>query len=498
MNRTGISRTPIFNSLFWKLSATFLLILLVLGTLYLYVFTVSARLYFQETSQRLNASIAAQIVKEVSPFINGQVNKAALEKIFHDVMVINPSLEVYLLDATGNIITYSAPQSKIKVSHIPLAPLHEFIQRTEHTKLIRSVDPRNPGIWKAFSAAAVEENNVTTGYIYIILASEEYESAAHFMERSYMLRSGMIALIIASIAALLIGLLLIWIITKNLQALIIIVKQFQQGDMQARISITSKDEISQLAIAFNDMAETIGNHIENIEKVEKSKRELIANVSHDLRTPLAIMHGYVETMLIKSPTLDADDRKKYLQIILQGTENLKKLVNELFELSKLEAYQIEINQEPFFINELIQDIMQKYQLIAGEKGIYLQLSEEKKLPPVYADVSLMERVLQNLLDNAIKFTSSGGEIIIELEQKDNFVEIKVSDTGIGIPIEEQPYIFDRYWKMNREPMSRQESSGLGLSIVKRILEIHRSTIIVESNVNMGSTFSFKIPVYGHK
>jgi signal transduction histidine kinase len=134
-------------------------------------------------------------------------------------------------------------------------------------------------------------------------------------------------------------------------------------------------------------------------------------------------------------------------------------------------------------------------LVAERKGVKLETIVNKKLLPVYADIGLMERVLQNLIDNAIKFTGEGGWVKIELQPDEKQIKVKVIDTGIGIPKEEQPFIFDRYWKMNRGHITRQQGSGLGLAIVKRILELHGTSIRVESQVNMGTTFSFQIAIY---
>jgi signal transduction histidine kinase len=486
----------IFNSLFWKISALFLLILLALSLIYLQLFTSSAQLYFLETNQRLNAPVAQYIVKEISPFVDGKVNKPALELVFNGAMVLNPSIEVYLLDGEGKILAYSAPDTSIKLTQVPLAPIHTFIrQNGRDAGLITGVDPRNIGVWKAFSAAPVREGKKIKGYIYIILAGQEYESVSLLVQKNYILRSRINILITAFSAALAVGLLLIWLLTRHLNYLIQVVRRFQQGDLQARIPVKSGDELSQLSLAFNEMAETLSSNMAHTENIEKSKRELIANVSHDLRTPLTIIHGYVETLLMKENLIDINDRKQYLQTILQGTENLKKLVNELFELSQLESHQRQLNKEPFFINELISDIVQNYQLVAERKGVKLETIVNKKLLPVYADIGLMERVLQNLIDNAIKFTGEGGWVKIELQPDEKQIEVKVIDTGIGIPKEEQPFIFDRYWKMNRGHITRQQGSGLGLAIVKRILELHGTSIRVESQVNMGTTFSFQIAIY---
>ena len=243
------------------------------------------------------------------------------------------------------------------------------------------------------------------------------------------------------------------------------------------------------------MADTIVGNIENLRSMENLRRELVGNVSHDLRTPLAVIHGYIETLMIKQTSLSEDDREKYLKIILESTEKLKKLVEELFELSKLEAKQVTPKKEPFFIQELINDLIQKFEILADEKNISLKTTTIPNKALVNADVSLIERVLQNLIDNALKFTPKNGEISIDIDHTDQFVEIRVSDTGPGIPKEQIPFIFDRYHIGDKRISLDNNNTGLGLAIVKKILELHNATIKLSSKLNNGTTFSFQLPQY---
>ena len=243
------------------------------------------------------------------------------------------------------------------------------------------------------------------------------------------------------------------------------------------------------------MADSIVGNIENLKSMETLRRELVGNVSHDLRTPLAVIHGYVETLMIKQKSLSEDEREKYLGIILASTEKLRKLVNELFELSKLEARQVIPNREPFFIEELIQDICRKFELLARDKNIEIKAVTTSRQSLVFGDVGMIERVLQNLIDNALKFTPDGGTIRVEVDGEDENVVIKVSDTGRGIPEDQIPYIFDRYHIGDKRISLDQNNTGLGLAIVKKILEIHNSTISLKSRLDKGTTFSFQLPAH---
>ncbi|MEO1053214.1 MAG: HAMP domain-containing sensor histidine kinase [Bacteroidota bacterium] len=482
------------GGLFWRISFTFLLVLLIVGFTYVFITYNLAEVHFQQKNQRLNASLADHIISEVKPFLNGEIKEDAADEIMHHMMAINPSIEVYILDPNGKILNYVAPYKRVKLDSVNLAPVEKFIENEGEIYVVGD-DPRNPGVQKVFSAAPVEENGEKIGYVYTVLASEEYDSVSEYLRASYMLRLGSRYMVITLIAALVVGILIIWLITKNLRKIIDTVRRFQGGDMKARIPLKAGNELNGLGIAFNEMADTIVGNIENLKSMENLRRELVGNVSHDLRTPLAVIHGYIETLMMKKDSISQEEQEKYLKTIMESTERLKTLVNELFELSKLEAKQITPNKEPFFINELIQDIAQKYQIIARKKEIVVKADIKEDIPLVHADVGLIERVMQNLIDNAIKYTPKGGMIIIETDDRDQNVEIKVSDTGPGIPAEQIPFIFDRYHIGDKRISLDKNSTGLGLAIVKKILEIHDATINLKSKLNQGTSFSFQLPSY---
>ena len=198
-------------------------------------------------------------------------------------------------------------------------------------------------------------------------------------------------------------------------------------------------------------------------------------------------------MLMKNDNLSKENREKYLKTVLNSSERLSNLITQLFEYSKLEAKQIEPKKEPFFIADLAQDLFIKYQILAKEKNLNLQLKVPEDVPMVFADVGLVERVIQNLMDNAIKFTPNQGTITLHLVPTQSDVLIKVEDTGKGISEEEQSVIFERYQKAGST--KQNAGAGLGLAIAKKILELHDATIRVQSKLNQGTTFMFQLPAY---
>jgi len=486
-----------FNSLRWKITSGFLGVLILLSAVYLYISVFTAEMYFQETSQKLNSEIAQHLSDETQFFNNGKINEVELKNIFHNAMIINPSIEIYLLDTNGNILTYDAPKEKIKLKTIQLKPIENFLEE-KGANFILGTDPRHPGLEKAFSVARVYEKNKFAGYIYVILGGEEYKNATQLVFGSFILRLSLRSMLITLIASIIIGLFVLHIIMKNVNKLANVTQEFKNGNLDARLKINNKDELGLFAESFNSMADTIVTNIEEMKTMDNLRRDLVANVSHDLRTPLASIQGYIETLMMKSKTLTEIEYEKFMNIILNSTESLKKLIDELFELSKLEAKETIPVYESFSIAELAQDIQQKNIVLAQNKNIKLEIMFDENLPLVLADIRMMERVIQNLLDNAIKFTFDEGSIIIILKKNEDYVDIEIKDSGRGISSEDLPNIFERYQKGKRVENRKSKGLGLGLAIVKKILEVHNLPITVKSSYGKGTSFLFKVPVFSQE
>ena len=174
---------------------------------------------------------------------------------------------------------------------------------------------------------------------------------------------------------------------------------------------------------------------------------------------------------------------------------MRDLISELFELSKLESQETEIKSEPFHIGELVQDMVQKNQLLAQKKNIIIKMEFPENLPFVFADIGLIERAIQNLLDNALLYTKEGSTITLTLKPYETKITVQVSDEGYGIKEQDIPYIFDRLYRVQKQKKEDSDSTGLGLAITKRIIELHGSSIEVLSELNRGTTFTFYLPVY---
>lgn len=481
-----------------KLWVAFILLVLMMGASYIGITNYFANKHNQETTQRLNADVANHVIAEkflnASPFLNdGSVNKPLFGDLMHDMMAVNQSIEVYLLNDIGEIL-YSVVldnSDNAPVKKVSLAPIKSFIAN-KGEKFILGDDPRFQGEKKIFSAApySVDGRN---GYVYIILAGKKFQEVSSTLTGQYFAKIGLGATLLTTVFAALIGLLAIWFLTKNLRVITSTIRRFSDGDLTARIENPDSSDISIFANSFNKMADSITGNIDKMQSIDLLRRELIANVSHDLRTPLAILKGYVETLQIKKETLSESEKQEYLQITHDNINKLSKLINQLFEYSKLEAEQVSPVKEPFSITELSHDLIAKFKVIAEQKEIELQLDNPSENNMVFADVSLVERALQNLIENAIKFTEAKGKVTLSLHKIGKNVEINITDTGTGIPVNEQPFIFDRYKQVDES--AKKQGSGLGLAIVKKIMELHDTTITVLSKPREGSSFVFNLPAY---
>ena len=482
-----------------KLSLSFLAILLLAGIGYTITSIYLSNKYFYETTQRLHANLAKDLIdekfKNTQPFTeSGEVNKALFGDIMHDMMAVNRAIEVYLLDIEGKVqysvvLDHDAPETKQK--KINLEPIQKFIAE-EGASYTLGDDPKDLAKQTIFSAAKFNSDG-HEGYVYIILAGEDFLATRSDLFNSYFMRLGLGGSLLTLVFATLLGVLAIWYLTRSLRKIIYAAKRFQQGDLQYRIENAEKTDLANVATTYNHMADTILSDIEKLKSVEQLRRELIANISHDLRTPLSIIQGYIETLHMKDAELSAKERNEYLKRVTKSSERLSKLVSQLFEYSKLEANQIEPEKEPFLISELANDIHRNYSLLAEQKNIVLKLSMKENIPLVFADISLVERAIQNLMDNALKFTPEGGEVIVKIEAEGQHVEVIIQDSGPGIKKENQTLIFERY--RQTKTGQEKEGTGLGLAIVRKIMEIHDSRIKVFSKPNEGTAFSFSLPVY---
>lgn len=329
----------------------------------------------------------------------------------------------------------------------------------------------------------IAERGRPVGALYInpLGSNESAASADTFL--GSVNRSLWLAVAAASVAAVLLTLFLSHRILVPVRALTAAARRMEQGDLSQRVQVRSGDEIGQLAHAFNAMASSL-------ERTEQLRRHMISDVAHELRTPLANIRGYLEA--VRDQVLEASP--ELVDSLYDEAMLLNRLVDDLQELALAEAGQLGLARQPVDVAELVEQAIHSFQPEADAKGLTIGADLPAGLPAVDADPQRVGQVLRNLLRNAVAYTPAGGEITLSARRLGREVEVAVRDTGAGIPAEHLPYIFERFYRADRSRSRSTGGSGLGLTIVKQLVEAHGGHVRVESQVGVGTTFTFTLPV----
>jgi len=500
----------LLNSLYARLAAAFLLMVFLLGGWLLYLSQSMSERYSQEVMQRLNQSVAMYVVDQEQLIDQGQVNESAIDTLAERAMILNPSLEIYVIDAFGTILSHRLPIETVLMESVSLDPVKHYLNASRPMPILGD-DPRSPDKANSISVFPIKQNDKLQGYVYAIIGGQQYQQLRDSVIDSYTIRMGGLLMLGSIAVASFLGCILFFFLTRRLANLqgkvgdldlsnpdqIVLLAGETMGQSSSQNTLNQGDEVDRLDFAFKRMARHIYQQFEALRSLDETRRELIANVSHDLRTPLASMQGYIETLMIKNNDLSEDERKQYLDIAYKHNQRLTNLVAELFELAKLEAGGTKAQVEPFSLLELAHDCVQEYGLISEHKKVSLDIESDGSDCFVVADIGLIHRVLQNLIDNAFKHTPDGGSVKITISKNDKNALVEVSDTGKGIQTHEIPYIFDRFYQSQQQKPSEYIGTGLGLAIVKRILDLHKTSIDVRSQIDQGTSFAFSLPQYAH-
>jgi len=301
--------------------------------------------------------------------------------------------------------------------------------------------------------------------------------------------------LVAVAVALAISVLMARQIALPLRTLTLAAKRIAGGDLSQRVHANSRDEIGELASAFNSMAESLSRN-------ELLRRNMVADIAHELRTPLSVIQGNLEAMLdgVVQPSWEN------ISSIHEETLVLARLVSDLRELSLAEAGQLKLQKEKADLSDVVRKVVSKYRPSAREKGVNLEMEIADSLPMLSIDGQRICQVVGNLLSNAVRHTEPGGKITVSIRRADalkaqagktiSSLVTSVADTGSGISPEELPFVFERFYRLDKSRARSSGGSGIGLAIVKHLVEAHGGRVWVESEVGKGSIFSFELPLNG--
>lgn len=421
------------------------------------------------------------------------------------IAMIHPSLEAYLLAPDGSIVSHTLPAPGPARRQVDLTPVQALLQERAGelpaALPVYGQDPRLPEGVNLVSVAPVGQG----AWLYLVLRGEQAtrvaeQSAEHARQTAWWVVLG---------ASLLLGggmtMVLQSQVTRRLGRLAGELAAFRPTADAPTAAAPAGDEIDQLARDARALQQRVQQQIRQLEDSDRQRRELISNISHDLHTPLANIRGWLDTLLLSGERLSASERERHLRTAARHCAGLGRRVTELFELATLESARTVAHPEPFCMAELVSDVVQTHQLDAEQRGIRLGLAQDAdRDAAVWADIGLIERVLNNLVLNALRHTAPGGRIELTVCAQAELVVVRVADDGRGIAPADLPHVFERYWTTRSTAAAAPAtadlpdhrpavSAGLGLAIARRIVELHGGSISVRPGEPRGCEFSFSLP-----
>lgn len=478
--------------LWQKLAAVFAALLLLCSLALLGMQMRMAVRHEQEVVQRLSLGLASHIAQRSELMDQAGMREPEVRALFGQLMAVNPSVEVYLLDEEGRVLGHDAPTGHLHRDRVDVAPLKALLAGAPLP--ILGDDPRSTRGRKVFSVAPLVVQGRSAGYVYVVLVGEQRQMLADDLAASSQWRTALWSVVLVAALGVLAGLFAFYRVTRPLREL---TRRIQSFDIDAPTPLPElpplrdgeRDELLILEHAHAQMARRLAEQWQQLRQQDLQRREMVANISHDLRTPLSSMHGYLETLVLKEAVLSPEDRRRYLAIALSQSAKVGGLARSLFELARLEHGQVQLQWEVFALPELLQDVLQKFELAAQSKGQRLDCHFPPGLPLVRADLGLVERVLTNLIDNALRHAPAGGHVQVALRADAESVHVRVSDDGPGV----DPMVRATLFQAPAAPGPRRSGGGgLGLLIVQRIVQLHGRDIALHDS-DAGAVFEFSLP-----
>lgn len=461
---------------------------------------LTARMYHQEANQRLNWELGNWLVHQYHFERDGKLDTTGIAMVFSDAMSVNPSIEAYLVDPAGKILAYNAPTGRVKLDHVDINPIKRFIDGPKTPPILGS-DPRNPDMRQVFSAAPIRAGNDLIGYAYVVVGGELYQDLLSRLRFNRIQRVASIAACAVIIIGAGSGFAGFWFFTRRITTLGTDIDVFNHsGFLQippANItdrSDASGDELDQLRRRFHRLAQVVQDQVAKLRTADQQLREAVTLLSHDLRTPLTALGGYLETLSMGGDDLSAQERQEYLNLAIAQQQRLTKLVRAQFDLALLESGTFPVERQVASLSDLVSDVGEMFMAKAKAAGIELTVGTPSTGIAANVDVGLLERLLDNLLSNAIRHTPSGGKVSVSIREEAGQVVLSVRDSGPGIAEPDLDHVFSPYFRAGSRATLGNDGTGLGLAIAKRIVEIHGGEIQVMSAIGQGSVFQCRLPV----
>lgn len=445
-----------------------------------------------EQAQRTQWTLAEDLAQRIELQAVGldEVPYQQIRSIVHEAQQLNSNIDTYLVDSEGTILENYSPENSTRrqLLTFDVAILRQFLSDTER-RFVPHLhrDPAYDGRLTTFSAAELTLPGFQ-GYLVVTLLNPQARRFASLSLESQAFSMLLIALSILTASTAAVGLLIFRRLTKRFQTVTSAIRAYDRGEHETEIAIEGEDELAEVSRAVASMVSSIRGFVGELMQKDELRRELLLNVWHDLRGPVTSIRGHIELLELKfEKNLEY---QQYFETLAKNMNLLERMLTELLELSRLEAKEITPEFRSVEIHELLSSVKDRFTLQAAQLGVDISAQSTPSTVRAWCDAVLMQRVLGNLVENALRHSSTGGTIALTAARSGDSVTIVVKDSGEGIAEEHLPHLFQRSFQAG----PRTGARGLGLAIVKKVVEAHQSTITVESELGKGTSFQFSLPI----
>ncbi len=436
----------------------------------------------RETLQRLSHGLARHIVEhwpEVTKPVDGALDRAALDSLLHMLMTVNPAIDVYVLDQDGRVRAYLGDPGDVREAQVNMQAVRRFL--SDESLPIPGSDPKAPGRPKIFSAAMFPSvSGSPPGYLYVVLNGQARMHAEGNVGSRRLWASIAVGIGAGLALTLIVGLMAVRSLTRPLRQLALRMQSFRvdrsNPDDGAVSAAVSGDEVAAIGRSFETMALRIETQAKDQAAQQAAHREVIANVAHDLRTPLTALHGYLEALQQRGVAIEPEERRRYVAAAIAQSDKVRRMSQQLFELARLQSTDEIMQRDRFRLDELVHDTVQKFELSARPSPVALLGSPPGPID-MEGDLQLIDRALTNLIDNAIRHGAGQRPVRVSLTHRGQGVTVLVEDDGPGLPGEISSRL-DAGRPLRESPPSRPGGGfgGLGLAITQRIAWLHGGSL----------------------
>lgn len=448
------------------------------------------RHYSAQNQQQAEWSFAENLAPRIRPYVSPEVDYENLRRVFDSVLEANLEKDAYILNAEGRIeLAFARSAAAGNFSSVPLEPIRRFFEiGGRRNAPIFGMNPLTGRSDALFSVASIKLKN-EPAILYVVLNNAYAQSVQQRHLTRITIFTILLSAIVAVIGALILAGFFFRPLMLRISSMMGSVRALGAGNRAARAEVSGADELGELGAAFNEMAEQVEQAVVQLESKDRLRRELIENVWHDIRGPVSALRGLAELLSEQHASTSL------VQGISANAAHLSRFLDELREMSDLELHEKRIADDAVDLLDLAEELVDSFKHRAQEENKLITIQAEDSLPLVRGDAHLLSRLLQNLLENALRFTGSGGEVSIGLKQRGERLELSVSDTGMGIAKENLARVFERRFQADQDSHLRG-AAGLGLSIVNRIAEAHHAELVVQSMEEKGTRFTVSFSQFG--